>query len=175
VLRSGVDPPSSPPKKPQATPCGDGQAAALERYRELADVQARHWQTGGLRAAHEDAGTSQPRRRRRQLQATRHPGLADPCAAPAVNHTPDPVRDRLRRSIGPDRAEKRPSSKAEGQAYRELIAARPGSEAAVLRLHLVTGVRARHCDAHDHKPQKRSVLDVPSREPQPMQPSPTAG
>ncbi|MEN9630609.1 MAG: hypothetical protein RJA10_3837 [Pseudomonadota bacterium] len=100
------------------------------------------------------------------------PTLAPP---PAVNHTPDPVRDRLRRSIGPDRAEKRPSSKAEGQAYRELIAARPGSEAAVLRLHLVTGVRARHCDAHDHKPQKRSVLDVPSREPQPMQPSPTAG
>jgi integrase len=46
---------------------------------------------------------------------------------------------QTRRSPQFDRADKRPFSKAELQAYWKLIANRPGPEAAALRLHLLTG------------------------------------
>jgi integrase len=46
---------------------------------------------------------------------------------------------QTRRSPQFDRADKRPFSKTELQAYWKLIAARPGIEAAALRLHLLTG------------------------------------
>ena len=46
---------------------------------------------------------------------------------------------QTRRSPQFDRADKRPFSKAELQAYWKLIADRPGPEAAALRLHLLTG------------------------------------
>jgi integrase len=46
---------------------------------------------------------------------------------------------QTRRSPQFDRADKRPFSKAELQTYWKLIADRPGSEAAALRLHLLTG------------------------------------
>lgn len=46
---------------------------------------------------------------------------------------------QTRRSPQFDRADKRPFSKAELQAYWALIADRPGPEAAALRLHLLTG------------------------------------
>jgi integrase len=46
---------------------------------------------------------------------------------------------QTRRSPQFDRADKRPFSKADLQAYWKLIADRPGSEAAALRLHLLTG------------------------------------
>lgn len=46
---------------------------------------------------------------------------------------------QTRRSPQFDRADKRPFSKADLQAYWKLIAARPGVEAAALRLHVLTG------------------------------------
>jgi integrase len=46
---------------------------------------------------------------------------------------------QTRRSPQFDRADKRPFSKAELRTYWKLIADRPGSEAAALRLHLLTG------------------------------------
>jgi len=46
---------------------------------------------------------------------------------------------QTRRSPQFDRADKRPFSKAELKAYWQLLAHRPGAEAAVLRLHLLTG------------------------------------
>jgi integrase len=46
---------------------------------------------------------------------------------------------QTRRSPQFDRADKRPFSKADLQAYWKLIADRPGVEAAALRLHLLTG------------------------------------
>jgi len=46
---------------------------------------------------------------------------------------------QTRRSPEFDRADKRPFSRAELQAYWKLISARPGAEAAVLRLHVLTG------------------------------------
>ena len=46
---------------------------------------------------------------------------------------------QTRRSPQFDRADKRPFSRAELQAYWKLIADRPGPEAAVLRLHLLAG------------------------------------
>lgn len=46
---------------------------------------------------------------------------------------------QTRRSPQFDRADKRPFSRAELRAYWKLIADRPGPEAAVLRLHLLTG------------------------------------
>ena len=46
---------------------------------------------------------------------------------------------QTRRSPQFDRADKRPFSKADLQAYWKLIVERPGPEAAALRLHLLTG------------------------------------
>ena len=46
---------------------------------------------------------------------------------------------QTRRSPQFDRADKRPFSKAELQAYCELIASQPGSQTAALQLHLLTG------------------------------------
>lgn len=46
---------------------------------------------------------------------------------------------QTRRSAQFDRADKRPFSKSELRAYWKLICDRPGSEAAMLRLHLLTG------------------------------------
>ena len=66
---------------------------------------------------------------------------------------------QTRRSPQFDRADKRPFSKAELRAYWKLIRERPGSEAAVLRLHLLTGgqrieqfVRLRWADVADDCP-----------------------
>jgi integrase len=63
---------------------------------------------------------------------------------------------QTRRSPQFDRADKRPFSKVELRAYWKLIAGRPGSEAAALRLHLLTGgqrieqfVRLRWTDVAD--------------------------
>jgi hypothetical protein len=46
---------------------------------------------------------------------------------------------QTRRSPQFDRADKRPFSKNELRAYWQLLRDRPGNEAAVLRLHLLTG------------------------------------
>jgi hypothetical protein len=63
---------------------------------------------------------------------------------------------QTRRSLQFDRAEKRPFSKADLQAYWKLISARPGIEAAALRLHLLAGgqrieqfVRLKWADVRD--------------------------
>ncbi len=60
---------------------------------------------------------------------------------------------QTRRSSQFDRADKRPFSKSDLQAYWKLLAGRPGTEAATLRLHLLTGgqrieqfVRLRNAD-----------------------------
>lgn len=74
---------------------------------------------------------------------------------------------QTRRSAQFDRADKRPFSRSELRAYWKLLAERPGSEAAALRLHLLTGgqrveqfVRLRWVDVGD---EALTIFDAKGR------------
>lgn len=83
---------------------------------------------------------------------------------------------QTRRSPQFDRADKRPFSKSDLQAYWKLIGDRPGSEAAALRLHVLTGgqrieqfVRLRWVDVGDTALTIFDEKGRPGRGPRPHQ------
>lgn len=250
---------SAPPKKLQPTARGYGIAAALEKCRELAKLQAESAERGGLRAlkaeqrrehqSQKERDAELAERTLRKLMETyvaylsaqgrrshvdaqqifkRHvleawPRIAD---APAVDLTPDQVLDMLRRLIevgkgrtanklrsylraayqcaldvkmvaaipmafkvfavvvnpaaqtrrSPqyDRADKRPFTVAELRTYWKLLEAAPGTRAATLRLHLLTGgqrieqfVRLRRADVSKEAIQLFDLKGRPGQGPRP--------